>query len=224
MQRLQIYACLVTAIMVGWAVLVGVVPSMSAGLRVDEDFSEIPLSIGKWDGAEGGEFDDKTYRLLPTCSLLSRDYIDDLGNRVNLSIVYGRELGDFHQPEICMEGVGWKRTGSRQLWLKPKDGKQHKATVITMTNDFQDIVMVYWFYMGGDLAPSMGKEKLRALVQGLVFGKLSTSAMVKFTAPVIVDEESAEESAVRLAELLDRPIIEMADKPVKFVPSDAMFE
>lgn len=218
MQRFQVYAGLLTLILIGWAALVGFVPSMSGGMRIDEDFSEIPTKIAGWEGTDSPT-GERTYELLPTCSILSREYVDGFGNRVSLSIVYGRELGDFHQPEFCMEGVGWKRTSSGLVWIRPKTGKPHRATVISLSNDFEDIVMVYWFYMGGQTAPSMGKQKALALLDALASGELPPSAMVKFTAPILVDLKSAQETAVKMAEMLDKSIIDMARKPPKFVSS-----
>ncbi|MBI2841780.1 MAG: EpsI family protein [Armatimonadetes bacterium] len=223
MPRFQIYAGLLMLIMVAWAGLVGMVPPMAAGLRVEEDFKGIPMEVGDWSGLED-RFDLATYKILRTCSLLSREYVDDAGNRVNLSIVYGRDLGDFHQPEICMEGSGWKRTNSSSAWLNPVGGERHKASVVTMTNGYVDIVMVYWFYMAGQVSPSMGKEKVRALLEGLQGGQLQPSAMVKFTAPIIVDEETARKSAMRLSELLGQSIVDVASKPPKYVQSELVLE
>jgi EpsI family protein len=223
MPRFQVYAIILTAIVAGWAVAVSVVPSMSAGMRVTEDFKCIPSTIGDWSGTDI-EQDKQTLKSLPTCSVLSRRYNDYAGNSVELSIVYGRELGDFHQPEICMEGSGWKRTGSETMWLHPKGGKPHQAKLITMTNDYQDIVIVYWFYMGGKISYKMDSEKLTALFKALLGGDLVPSAMVKFVAPIIVDEETSRKSAISLAELLDASIIGMAKKKPKYEPSSKALE
>lgn len=219
MPRLQLYAVVLTLTLVGWAVLVGMVPPMAAGMRVDEDFKAVPMKVGDWTGTDSS-FDAETYKMLPTCSLLSREYVNGVtGDRVSLSIVYGRDLGDFHQPEICMEGSGWKRTTSITVWLHPKGAAPHKASVISLTNGYQDIVMVYWFYMGGEVSSSMGREKIRALIEGLR-GGLRPSAMVKFTTPVSVDEESARKAATGLSELLGKSIVDVVKRPPKYKPSD----
>lgn len=215
MPRFQVYAYVLTGILVVWAAVGGFVYSMSAGMRVSEDFKDIPVRAADWVGTDG-EFDRQTYDALPTCSLLTRDYVDRLGDKVNLLIVYGRDLGEFHQPEICMQGLGWKRTGGGTVWLQPKGGTRRQATVVTMTNDYQDQVMIYWFHMGGEVSPVMVKQS--ALWPALLGQGLQPSAMVKFTAPVATDEESARQCAIRLAELLTQPIINVVARPAKYVP------
>lgn len=219
MPRFQVNACIVTAILVGWAVLVGFVPPIAAGMRVREDFSGLPLKVGEWTGTNSPS-DREVLGQLTTCSILARDYQDSYGTSVTLSIVYGRDLGDFHQPEICMSGSGWKPSGSKVVEIHPKRGEPFKATAVTLTNDLDQIVMVYWFYMAGKLSPGMGKGKLDALKEGLLGRGLDPSAMVKFTSIVVSDEESSRKLDIKLCEELTPYIVDVVSKPAKYEPSD----
>lgn len=218
MRRIQVYACVVTIIILSWAVLVGMVPPMSAGQRISEDFESIPKHVEGWDGVNQS-FDQGVYGILKTCSILQRIYRNGSGENVALSIVYGLDLGDFHQPEICMQGSGWKTMSRKTIWLSPKNEEKHKATVVRLSNDLDsDIVMIYWFYMNGEICASM--EKQGALMSVIRGGELKPSAMVKFTTSIDVDEETAIKSASTLSELLGKSIVDMAKKKPKFVPSD----
>ncbi len=218
MPRFQIYACFLAVILVAWSVVTNIVPTLSGGMRIAEDFKEIPLTINDWYSEGNLPVDKLSLSMLSTCSILNRDYIKSDGNRSNLSIVYGREIGDFHQPEFCMQGSGFHSIKSSLVTMRPKGMKPFLATAVTMTNDVQDIVMIYWFYMGGNLAPKMGMEKFKAIWLALRGGVLPPSAMVKFTTPIIVDDEMAIKNSVQLCELLAPSIIKMAKKPPKFEP------
>lgn len=222
MPRFQVNAVIVAVIFIAWAIATGLLPPAEGG-RIVEDFSSIPTDIAGWYGTNG-TFEKTIYEQLPTCSLLSRDYIDSEGNGVNLSIVYGRELGDFHQPERCMQGSGWKPETSRVVWLHPKGSKPHQATVITMKSDYHDLVMVYWFYMGEKLSPTMGGSKMRAVMNAMLGRKVAPSAMIKFSANADWSRESAEKNAVGLAEQLGPHIVKMVKKTPKYESSDRILK
>jgi len=224
MPRFQVYACVLSAIVIAWAGLVSLVKPTAAGMRIVEDFAEIPLRVADWQGTSEEEFDRQSYSILTTCTVASRSYVDQSGNRAELSIVYGRDLGDFHQPEICMQGSGWKPTKSRTVWLNPVGGRRHAATGVTLTDGTSDIVMVYWFYMGGRISPVLGQAKLRTFWLAVLGKELKPSAMVKFTAPVSIDEDTALRSAMRLSELLEKSIVDIVSKPARYEPSDEVFK
>ncbi len=215
MPKFKLYAIVFLLVVVGWAVTIAVVPTMSRGLRIAEDFSSIPAEFGEWTSHDRAK-DLKTLNVLRTCSILDRDYTDQYGNLVNLSIVYGQELGDFHQPENCMEGVGWRRTSSRLIEVRPVSGSPFTAKAIVMTNDIHDIVTVYWFYMGGRVVNTMGTQKLKTLMHALVGGDMPPSAMIKFSTMVEVDEETAIERALALCQELAPSIIDMASREPKW--------
>lgn len=223
MSRFQNYACSLTVIVIIWAILVGLYPPDTKG-RIAEDFSSVPTELAEWYSLEG-KFDLDTYKALPTCSLLDREYRDNNGNTVYLTIVYGRNIGDFHQPERCMEGNGWYAVTSKTILIRPKGLKPHKATVVRLTNKLHpDLVMVYWFYMAGDIVPAKSKQGLLVLLEGLFKTDVAPSAMVKYTAIIDSSEEEAENSAIRLAEELGKYIVDMASRPVKYEPVDAVYK
>jgi EpsI family protein len=217
MQRFQVYACIAVGFAVVWAVLVTTISEARPG-RIDEDFSCIPMKIGNWQG-ENMPGDYLAKSILTTTSILSRHYTDAEGNAVDLSIVYGRDLSDFHQPEVCMTGAGWKQKSSRQVVLHPDGLPSHKATLLTLDNDYQDGVMIYWYYMGGEMAASMAARKAIVTLKAACGIKPDPSVMVKFTVMGNTDIGVARRSAEELDKLLSKSIIDMANKTPKYKPS-----
>lgn len=210
MPRFQVYACVAAVFAIIWAAAVTTVSGAQPG-RIDEDFSCIPMEIGKWHG-ENLEKDIFAMQILSTTSILSRQYTNDDGEVVVLSIVYGRELSDFHQPEVCMKGAGWKTTKSELIWLEPKGMPRHQARLLTISSDYDDGAMAYWYYMGGKVTPDVVGSKINLVLKSMCGIKLKPSVMVKFTAMGDTDVATSRKSAEELSELLGKSIVDMAKK------------
>jgi hypothetical protein len=219
MSRFQIYAGILTVTLIFWAVLVTVTPTVSGGMRISEDFSGIPMSADGWHGTAGQFAGSRTvYDTLRTCSLLTRTYTHDSGATGELDIVLGLDLGDFHQPEVCMSGAGWQRVSQNTITVHPKGMPEHEATLDVLRNDMGgDIVLLYWFYMGGKATPTLG-SKLQQMVRD-VFTTPEPSAMVKFTTVINGDEGAAKRDAIALCETLEKSIVDVARKKPKYEDS-----
>lgn len=182
-----------------FAVVLNWMPAMGrASGRPNETFDEIPMSIGDW-GGERGSFDENTMNALPSCALFTADYVNSRGEMVQLSIVYGRDLGDFHQPEYCLEGQGWKTTHKRALTITEEDGTKHRAVELHQSMAHQDQVVLYWFATEGKAATTLGKHKIKVYLDRLLSRQVRPSALVRFIAPVRSDQSSASAAAHDLA-------------------------
>lgn len=213
MRKVQKHAYILAGVFLLWSVAYSFCkPTGSAG-RVVEDFKDIPLQIGDWHGIEL-EFDEVTKNALKHCALATRDYENEQGYDSNMSIVYGVDLGDFHQPEYCMEGQGWKRTSSRIIKLPSE--QPHNVVITTMSNDYQQIVMMYWFAMEGRTTTVLGSHKKDAFISRLKGEELKPSAMVRMITPIIDDVENAEKLTIDLASKLDPYINKIVSKPAVF--------
>jgi EpsI family protein len=225
MPRFQIYACIVAVVIIAWASIVCVTPFTDPRLRITEDFHTIPMTIPGWSGIDQAP-DVRSLGILTTCSILGRSYKDNQGNEVGLSIVYGRDLGDFHQPENCMRGAGWTVTGLQTVEMHPKGLPAHKATLVTLQNESQmeEMMMVYWFYMAGQISPTMNKNKVAAILEG--FGKkgLQPSAMVKFYATISMDNAYARKNIMEVGETLEASILDTVKKQPKYEQSDKILK
>ena len=77
-----------------------------------EAVSKIPHSFADWRGTDY-PLDPSVYDILETRSIIHRSYENSNGQKVFLSIVYYAETKvDFHAPEACLGGQGFKTTKS----------------------------------------------------------------------------------------------------------------
>ncbi len=226
MPRFQIYAVVLMTLVLAWAGLITLSPNPgSVGMRLSEDFSEIPLHANGWYGTNQ-QFDGaaSVYAQLSTCQLLNRSYYKDLsGASAQLSVVLGLDLGDFHQPEVCMNGAGWQVINQRLIKIKPIGAPEHLAVLNNMRSERQgEIVLIYWFYMAGEVTPTLGSKLSQSFRN--VFKTVEPSAMVKFTSPVDYDRASAEAAATDLCVSLEKDILKVVKKKATFEPSDKVLK
>lgn len=169
--------------------------------RVTTDFSAIPLEFAGWTILDNPGFDDETKRLLPSSSLMLRIYEHpDYPESVQFAIVYGTDLGNFHQPEICLEGQGWR--GQSKKLVQVKDGgTSFDAMSLIMTHEMQGrTAFLYWFMSEGATSTSLGNYKTRVLVNRLLLREVHPSAMIRLSTTVAESDEKAVEELIAFAE------------------------
>lgn len=164
------------------------------------DFSRIPLELAGWTGRES-QFDEETYRLLPSCSLLLRYYEhEDLYAPVELAIIYGTDLGEFHQPEICLEGQGLRSVEQGRVRIRENDGTSFEAVSLIMDSDYGRRAFIYWFASEGTTSIFLGNYKMKIFVNRLFAREIKPSALVRLSTQVFYSDEEAVERLVRFAE------------------------
>lgn len=115
MRQTQLHAYILIAMLgVALAGILSAKPLTLSG-RPKTDFGMIPMAMDGWNGVRGG-FDAQTKKLLPSCSLLHVPYTNlQRASAVELAVVYGTDLGDFHQPETCLQGSGLRILSKRTV-------------------------------------------------------------------------------------------------------------
>ena len=195
-----------------WVVTLYRLPTIAGtSQRPNETFAEIPMDIGEW-GGEKGTFDDATRQVLTSCDLFLAEYVNKKGEMVQLTIVYGRDLGDFHQPEYCLEGQGWRTIGKRLLTIKEVDDFEHQAVELYQRTSFQDQVVIFWFASEGEAATTLGKHKMSVYFDRLLTRRVKPSALIRFIAPIRTDESSTSDAVMQLARILGPYIRKVLDK------------
>jgi len=171
--------------------------------RVTTDFARIPLEFGHWVIYDDTGFDEETKRLLPSSSLMYRWYEHDEADvKVGLAIVYGVDLGNFHQPEICLEGQGWRGQTRRMVKIRDEEsGKTFDAMSMVMEHSAQGrMAWLYWFMSEGATSTSLGNYKTRVMVNRLMLKQVRPSAMIRISAPVTSTDEESESYLVDFAQ------------------------
>lgn len=194
MSKIQLHAY-VLAVVLGLALLT-VKSSRPLAMegRVNTDFHRIPMDIDGWVGSDG-RFDEQTYRLLPSCSLLVRYYEHPEYPTVDLAIVYGTDLGDFHQPEVCLEGQGLRIVDKKKVTITTKEGSFPAVGLIT-ESDAGRRAFVFWFEGSGKASTFLGSYKVKIFIERLRIRKIQPSAMVRLSTEVTDTDQDATDRLV----------------------------
>jgi EpsI family protein len=173
----------------------------SAVVRPVINQEAVPLKFKGWYGIVS-DFDEDMKKMLPSCTFMLRYYQHDGSESpVELAVVYGTDLGDFHQPEVCLEGQDWRSLYKKPVRIRDVDGTEFTATEAVMENSFgARQVFVFWFYSGGVTSTSLGWYKLKMLKDRIITGTTKPSAMIRLSRQVISDDETAASDLERFAE------------------------
>ena len=163
------------------------------------NFSKIPMDFGDWTG-EQSQFDETTRLSLANASLLYRYYMRDYDiAALGLAIVYGTELGDFHQPEVCLEGQGLQAVSKSIVKVDNGQGGTFDAISMITESDYTRQAFLFWFNTDGMTSTSLGGYKVKMLVDRMLFRRIRASAMVRLNTPVVTSEEEATAQLVKFA-------------------------
>ncbi len=113
--------------------------------------SRIPYIIDSWKGRDI-PISERTYRILGTKDVVSREYINPSGFVVFLLIVFSdtnREA--FHLPEICFGGGGASMMGKsiKKVSIKGKEIKVNKLYIENKSGDQMSGQMILYYFISG---------------------------------------------------------------------------
>lgn len=201
MSKVQLNAYILI-VLLGLAVAGANAIKPEGGGRVVTEFSSIPLDTEDWSGVNQ-RFDPETYRLLPSCSLLLRTYDNyDHPTPVELAIVYGTNLGDFHQPEQCLEGQGLRSVAKSQVQVKGANGKPFTANGVIMEGEYGRRAFVYWFASQKSTATFLGNYKIKVFKDRLLSRAIEPAALVRLSTVVDDSDEEAVQRLIDFGEMM----------------------
>ncbi len=100
---------------------------------------------------------------------LSRNYVNDKGERVMLSVAYGGDQSDgtsAHRPEVCYPAQGFQITGNRRVNLNIAD-RQVSARQLESKLGARYEPVTYWIVIAEQTTTSGTEQKLAQLRYGL---------------------------------------------------------
>lgn len=142
----------------------------SARFDLNANLSDVPLTLGRWQGEEVPQANDEVMILLEPEQYVQRLYRDKDGNYVWLSMIGGRSSKPFHAPDICYDADGWTYDLSSAavpledggeihgLWMRAE--KQFPGESVPAEH------IVFYFYLFPD--------RQRNLQDGIVLVKLTS--------------------------------------------------
>lgn len=157
----------------------------NAHFDLNHDLSDVPLTIGRWQGVDVPETNQEVMILLEPEQYIQRLYNDDTGRYIWLSMVGGRSSQPFHAPDICYDADGWQYDlGSHAtplenggelygLWLHGKKQLPHYEQPAEH--------VVYYFYLFPDAK--------RHQSDGIVLFKLTSGRYGSLEETLAVHEE-----------------------------------
>lgn len=202
MSRIRLHAYILTILLALATLGAKSGKPLSLAGRPKTDFSRIPMDFSGWVGREG-RFPPGTEDKLPSASLLVRVYQRGEEPPIELAIVYGTDLGDFHQPEFCLEGQGWRTVSKTIVNLKPSGLEPTDAVTLTMEHpEAGKGVFLYWFASESATSTSLGNYKMKILWNRLRGRAIRPSALVRIYTPIAFDEGDAIALVSRFAEAI----------------------
>lgn len=216
MRSIQRNAAIVAVIAIILAALTLFVRPVTILGRIVESFDSIPMSLQGWTGQD---VDPGTApQLLPNSSILMRDYSNGDGQQANLTIVYGLDIADIHNPEYCFAGQGWKTLASRTILLRPTSGSAHPVKLLLLNDGRGNrYVGMYWYAGEGGARDTVAAQRFQSWRSAFLSGKVRPSALVRILAPVTENQQASEKAALSLASSVDAPILQMVSRQPKIV-------
>lgn len=138
---------------------------------LDADLTNVPLTVGDWQGKEMPETNEEVMILLDPEQYVQRLYQNSDGRYIWLSMIGGRSSQPFHAPDICYDADGWQYNLSSKAIPLEEGGEVHglwmEAEKVFPGDDKSTEHIVFYFY----LFPNRARE----LKDGIVLFKLTSS-------------------------------------------------
>jgi len=136
----------------------------------------VPRTFGTWrvdDRVAGGIVDPQTAALLDKIysQQLNRNYFDEAGRRIMLSVAYGADQADddvqLHYPEVCYPAQGFKVRSKRVDRLALPQGAVRVRRLETQFSDSRFEPVTYWTIVGDQQSLSGWDRKMSEIRHGL---------------------------------------------------------
>ena len=115
MQNAKILPLIGTLMIAAAAVCTYAVPRLPVPAVRKLPVDTFPRSIGEWQAGPDQEVDPEVQGKIPTALIVCRNYTNKAGESVELLLLSASQRGDFHNPNECFPGHGWKLGNHREV-------------------------------------------------------------------------------------------------------------
>jgi EpsI family protein len=160
--------------------------------------SQLPLTLGDWQGREGGPLDAETMAVLRADGVINRVYARADQSPVDLYVAYyaRQQPGvSIHSPLHCLPGTGWEVQSAGSLDLPSSRGITGEARKLIAQKNRDRALVLYWYSVHGRMVGSETASRLYLLGDRLRLGR-NDAALVRVVAPLDEGEAAAEQQAV----------------------------
>jgi EpsI family protein len=161
--------------------------------------AELPLTIGSWEGRDGGPLDAETMAVLRADGVLNRIYARSAdASPVDLYIAYyerQRPGVSIHSPLHCLPGTGWEVQSAGNVDLVAPTGIAGEARKLIAQKNRDRALVLYWYSVHGRMVGSEAASRLYLLGDRIRLGR-NDAALVRVVVPMDEGEAAAERQAV----------------------------
>ncbi|NDV13135.1 exosortase-associated protein EpsI, B-type [Crenobacter caeni] len=148
---------------------------LAAGRPAAALSAQLPQAFGAWRVDEGAarqvvnpQQQSELARIY--ADTLSRVYVNDEGQRIMLSLAYGRDQRDgmeLHYPEVCYPAQGFREQAARDATLA-LPGRQMPVRELFMTlGGYRREPVTYWSLVGDEVVRGRRSKKMAEMAYGL---------------------------------------------------------
>ena len=163
--------------------------------------AELPLTIGSWEGRDGGPLDAETMAVLRADGVLNRIYArsaDASPVPVDLYIAYyerQRPGVSIHSPLHCLPGTGWEVQSAGNVDLVAPSGVAGEARKLIAQKNRDRALVLYWYCRSRPHGRQRSGEPALSLGDRIRLGR-NDAALVRVVVPMDEGESAAERQAV----------------------------
>jgi EpsI family protein len=100
-----------------------------------------PRRVGEWEGGEDRPVDPAVRKKLATALIVDRAYTNVAGRSVALLMLSATDIKDFHSPQVCFPGQGWRLENPRILTYRGR----RINTMIASRGEEELSIWYFWF-------------------------------------------------------------------------------
>ena len=159
---------------------------------VVKSLATIPTKHGDWTMFKQARFDKRTLAVLLPTEYISRTYIDQKGNAVELYLGYhdgSPGTGGIHSPKNCLPGSGWYRV-SEKIETLSFAGKKIPLVSAVYQKGSTNELFLYWYQVRGKYLTNEYALKL-AKITGSIFYNRKDAAFIRISVPFDEDFDQA---------------------------------
>ena len=154
--------------------------------------SELPMSLGDWQGRDSAPFEDDIVTALGVDDYINRYYVRDGHPSVAMYVGYyaSQRQGDtIHSPQNCLPGAGWRPVSFERVTIDAA-GTPITVNRYLIQKGIDRQAVIYWYQGRGRVVASEYANKLWLMFDAATAGRTNGS-LVRMITPVATTSSAA---------------------------------
>lgn len=177
-------------------------------LALAEPLADFPERVAGFSSVGDKPLGEGELTVLRADSYLNREYRDESGQRLRLSVVYyGRQLSGatIHSPRNCLPGSGWSPVVHRRLGVETAYGRGTVNRYVVEHESGARAIVYYWYQGRGRVEANEYLVKWDLLRDALV-KRRTDEALVRIVFPADRDDGPSAAGASRIVNEVTRAL------------------